>query len=179
MKKLLSIALMLFVGMMVRAQEGHWSTGMVEADELTGQKAGEYYRFTIDSIGSITIPDWNGWSFQLNSADGMFDSWIIHGSVRTIICAKFLMGLYDANGKLVEKYQDDMAADHNDGSRTMWIDTSWPYTPGKRRKLKRMISAMRNGDGYVRIVVKRRNRPDFDLKVTPYIKQLSSSISIK
>lgn len=167
MKKLFTIALLLLTGLTVSAQ-GKWSTGKIEADELMGQKAGEYYCFANDSIGSVTISDWNGWSFRLHSADGMFDSWIIHGSARTIICAKFVIGRYDANGNLVEKYQDDMAADHNDGSRTMWIDTSWPYTPGKRKKLKRMIAAMRDGEGYVRIVVKRRNKPDFDLKVTPY-----------
>lgn len=34
-----------------------------------------------------------------------------------------------------------------------------------------MVKAMQSGDGYVRIVVKRKETPDFDLKITPYSQQ--------
>ena len=52
--------------------------------------------------------------------------------------------------------------------KSAWINKKWPYTPGERKKLKKMLRALKDGTGYLRIVIPRKSLPDFDMKIMPY-----------
>ena len=108
-------------------------------------------------------------SHGLKGDIGLID--VHDGSVKRIPAVRILMGLYDVNDKLIEKIDNDIEGDENLGYRSAWVNDEWPYTPGQRTKFKKMISGMWSGNGYVRIVIKRINMPDFDLKITPFNQQ--------
>lgn len=169
MRKILTMALLL-IGLSVSAQ-GLWSVGTNKADELTGTKAGSYYRYTVEGMGSIIIWDWSDWVFRLVSYNGGFNTWEIKGHYRTVYYTTMLIGIYDSSGALVEKFKDDIEVDYNQYGKYATINRDWPYSPGKRRKLKKAIRAMKNEGGFVRIVCERRGKPDFDLTITPFDSQ--------
>ena len=81
------------------------------------------------------------------------------------------MGLYTLDGKLTEKWEGTIKADHV-ALKTAWINKNAIYYPSTRKKLKKMFRALKSGEGYVRIISKRRNVEDFDMKVIPYSQQL-------
>lgn len=167
MKKFLTIALMLFAGLSAVAQ-GKWSTFNREPDELIGESGGLYYKYSIDSLGSITIREGDDWKFSIESYQGNFYGYTRLRSDKEVGVVHILMGLYDLNGNLLEKVDEGIESDQNMGYHSAWINTDWLNIYGQRNKLKKMVSCMKSGGGYVRIVVKRTNMPDFDMKITPY-----------
>lgn len=177
MKKLLTIALLL-VGMTASAQkdstttaivqvaqEGMWSTGMNEADELKGIKASPYYCYDMEGMGSFILWNFDDWNFKIITEKGMFDVW--HNKYGNYY-VKVIMGLYTLDGKLIEKFDNTIQADHTDG-KSAWINKNWLYYPSHRKKLRKMMRALKSGDGYIRIVCPRKGMPDFDMKVTKYV----------
>lgn len=177
MKKLLTIALLL-VGITANAQkdstttaivqvaqEGMWSTGMNEADELKGTKAGPYYRYDMEGMGSFILWNFDDWNFKIITEKGMFDVW--HNNYGNYY-VKVIMGLYTLDGKLIEKFDNTIQADHTDG-KSAWINKNWLYFPSHRKKLRKMMRTLKSGDGYIRIVCPRKGMPDFDMKVTKYV----------
>ena len=169
MKRLFTIALMAVMVLTAGAQEkGVWSTGMNEADELTGTVGGPWYRYDVDGMGSFVLWDWSDWKFSVLTEKGSFDVWYNMSTNGTVHYVKVKMGLYNNDNKLVEKFENTIEADYNSMKRA-WINPSWLYTPGHRKKIKKMIRAIHDGTGYVRIVIERKNMPDFDLKITPYV----------
>lgn len=168
MKRLLTIALMTVMAFTCGAQEkGTWSTGMNEADELTGSIGGPWYRYDVDGVGSFILWDWTDWNFKVLTEKGAFDVWYNSSSNGTVYYVKIKMGLYDTGNKLVEKFENTIEADYN-GMKTAWINKGWMYAPGHRKKIKKMIRALKDGSGYVRIVISQKSMPDFDMKVMPY-----------
>lgn len=167
MMKLLTIALMLFVELTVIAQ-GTWSTGMREGDELKGDKGGPYYRYEIEGEGGLVLWDWNDWEFKIFTTKGGFDVWYYQNSGFRYI--RITMGLYTLDGKLTEKIDVlELAADHTHNEA--WINKKGIYFPSTRKKIKKMLRALKSGEGYVRVVCARKDAADFDLKITPYIYQ--------
>ncbi len=177
MKKLLTIALLL-VGMTASAQtdstatavpnktqEGMWSTGMNEADELKGTEAGPYYRYDVEGIGSFILWDFDDWAFKIITEKDMFDVW--HNNYGNYY-VKVIMGLYTLDGKLLDKFENSIQADHNDG-KSAWINKKWIYYPSHRKKLRKMMRTLKSGDGYIRIVCARKSLSDFDMKVTKFV----------
>ena len=164
MKKLFAITLLLLTGLTASAQ-GTWSTGMNEADELKGEKGGPYYCYDLEGMGSFVLWDWEDWSFKILTEKGTFDVWYDKAKIRHYIL--FTMGLYTEEGKLVEKFDDALEADHIE-MKSAWMNKKWTHYIYDRKKIKKMFRALKSGNGYVRIVCKRRGQPDFDLKITPY-----------
>lgn len=169
MKNLLTIVLLLLS--MKTSAQGTWSSFNVNADELKGEPGGVYYKYAIDTLGAVTMREGEEWKFRIESYHGTFYGIVHDGSVKRIPAVRILMGLYDVNDKLIEKIDNDIEGDENLGYRSAWVNDEWPYTPGQRTKFKKMISGMWSGNGYVRIVIKRINMPDFDLKITPFNQQ--------
>lgn len=166
MKKLLSIVLLLLAGLTASAQqEGVWTTGMNEGDELKGLIGGPYYEYTVKGMGSLILWDFADWAFKITTDQSTFDVWHADNGNYFI---RVQMGLYNLDGKLVEKFENDLQADHI-ANRSAWINKKWPYYPSHRKALRKMMKALKEGNGWVRIVCKRRDLSDFDLKVTPYV----------
>ena len=164
MKKLLKIALLLLNVMTVNAQ-GTWSTGMNEADELKGLLGGPYYRYDVEGIGSFILWDWEDCKFRIITDKGKFDEQFSTYSRNWSISIS--MGLYSPDGKLTEKVECPIESDHS-SPNTATINKNWNGIWRNRKKIKKMISALKSGEGFVRIVCKRKDISDFDLKITKY-----------
>ena len=170
MKKLLTIVLLL--SSLTTNAQGTWSVFYRQTDELIGEPGGKYYKFSNDTLGSVILREGDEWKLRVESYNGEFYSKVYDGPVKRITAVKVLMGLYDNSGKLQEKLGYEIEGEESQNFRNAWInDDDWIYTPGQRSKFKKMVNGMLLGDGYVRIVIKRMNKPDFDLKVLPYSKQ--------
>lgn len=165
MKKLLTIALLMMAGLTAGAQEGTWSTGMNEADELKGLLGGPYYRYDLEGIGSFILWDWEDWKFRIITDKGRFEENLSSGNWYNSIS----MGLYSPSGQLTEKLESIIEVDHS-SPNTATIDKNWMYyyKPKQKSKIKKIIRALKSGEGYVRIVCKRKDMSDFDLKITKY-----------
>ena len=171
MKKLLTMLLLLFVALATNAQ-GIWSVFYRQTDELIGEPGGKYYKFSNDTLGSVILKEGDDWKLRVESYNGEFYSKVYDGPAKRLTAVKVLMGLYDKSGKLQEKLGYEIEGDESQSFRNAWInDDDWIYTPGQRSKFRKMVNGMLFGDGYVRIVVKRINKQNFDLKVTPYIQK--------
>ena len=166
MKKLLTIALMLLVELTASAQ-GTWVTYELEVDELTGEPGGKYMKFVNDTIGSVTIHEGDDFWMRVESCNGNFYG--IYDTNRVGI-VQMLLGLYDDNGKLLDKYEGKIHGTEHLNFRSVWIDKDWSYF-GQKPVLKKIIARMKSGNGYARIVIHRVDMPDFDLKITPYSQQ--------
>lgn len=168
MRKLLTIALML-IGMTAYAQ-GVWKTVKVEADELKGVKGGESYQFTVDSIGFIEITDWKKDRITITTNEGVFEyskQEVVNPVTRmnkTVYVSKILIGLYNSEGGLQEKLDGESYFAEENPKSLLVVGRTFSQT----RIMKRMLKAVQSGEGYLRIISKRKGMPDFDLKTTPY-----------
>ena len=168
MRKLLTIALML-IGMTAYAQ-GVWKTVKVEADELKGVKGGESYQFTVDSIGFIEITDWKKDRITITTNEGVFEyskQEVVNPVTRmnkTVYVSKILIGLYNSEGGLQEKLDGESYFAEENPKSLLVVGRTFSQT----RIMKRMLKAVQSGEGYLRIISKRKGMPDFYLKTTPY-----------
>lgn len=188
MKKLLTITLMLLAELTAGAQ-GTWSTVEVPADELKGEKGGTHYKYSVEGVGEIEIYDWNDCLVRVGTYEGSFDykeitsrkvmNYSMGGGVSTQsepyatprLSSTVLIGKYDNNGKLKDKSEEGWEVDSNQNYQNVMVNKKWFFYPQSCRKIKKLVKAMQSGDGYVRIVIKRKEMPDFDLKITPYSQQ--------
>lgn len=164
MKKLL-IMLHLLITVLVANAQGTWSTGMREGDELKGDNGGPYYRYEIEGDGGLVLWDWKDWEFKIFTTKGGFDVWYYQNSGFRYI--RITMGLYTLDGKLTDKRDIELAADHT--QKEAWINKKGMYYPATRKMIKKMLRALKSGEGYVRIICARKGAADFDLKIMPYI----------
>lgn len=170
MRKLLAIALMTMLTTSTNAQ-GQWTTVKVEADELKGVKGGESYQYSVDSVGSIEITDWKKDRIVITTNDGVFE-YSKHEVVnpvtrmnKTVYISKVLVGLYNVEGTLQEKLDGESYFDEEGDSKSLLV-VGRTFT--QTRQIKRMLKAVQSGEGYLRVVCKRKDMPDFDIKTTPY-----------
>lgn len=164
MKKLLAIALLMVLSMTASAQ-GTWTVSHREADELIGQTAQDVYMYEAPGIGTVVVWDWKKPDFRLITDKGFFNQVRLQGSG---LCVPVKVGFYDKNGKLKTRFQLIMYCEDNHGMK--WIATGGYYLAG-RGNIRKILAHMKSGDGYVRIVAELYDRPDFDIKVTPYQKR--------
>lgn len=181
MKKLFAIAILMLVSMATSAQ-GVWTTIETPADELKGEKGGTHYKYSVEGTGEIEIYAWNDWLFKITTNEGGFDYNEITMrkvynsdlSVRTepLSTPRYkcivLIGLYDSNDNLKEKLELAMEVDQHQKCQNLTVNKSWFPYPQTGRKVKKLFKAIREGKGYLRIVAKRKEMPDFDIKITPY-----------
>ena len=174
MKKHIVMTLMALATLTAGAQ-GTWTTGTTKGDELKGEAPETYYRYEVPGVGSFISWDWDKANFRLITDKGQFKAWektillsngnqVETGDVYVTVIA----GLYDKNGKLEKKVEFNMYVE--DDSNNAWIKTYYWYHNG-RGKLRKIISKIRSGEGYVRFVAGRAGMSDFDLTVTPYTGQ--------
>lgn len=174
MKKLLTIALMLLAGLTAGAQ-GTWTTGMTAGDELKGTKPKPYYYYEVPGMGEFVSWTWEDAYFRLIS-EHPFQVWektLLFQNGNQVNTGELYVpmtaGIYDKNGKLEKKVEFNMIVEDNTGNRQ--IHTYKFYGMSGRGKLRKIISKIRSGEGYVRFVAGRAGMSDFDLTVTPYTGQ--------
>lgn len=164
MKKILTIVLMAVFTITANAQ-GNWRVSHRQADELKGQTAQDVYMYEAPGIGSVVVWDWTKPDFRLITDNGFFHQKNIQG---VGLCVPINVGFYDKNDNLKTKFQLIMFVEDNQGMK--WIATGGWYLAG-RGNIRKALSRMKSGDGYVRIVAELYNRPDFDIKISPFDKQ--------
>ena len=86
---------------------------------------------------------------------------------KVVYVSKILIGLYNSEGALQEKLDGESYFDDENPKSLLVVGRTFKQT----RQMKLMLKALQSGDGYMRIVVKRKEMPDFDLKITPYSQQ--------
>ncbi len=162
MKKILTMIFLIVLCLTANAQ-GIWSTGMLEADELKGTVGGPFYRYEVKGDGGFVLWDWNKADFKIFTSKGNFDVWYYTNSGYRF--TSITIGLYTLDGKLKSKLDQRMAADQT--CKEAWINKQDLDIP-RRNKIKRMLKALKTGDGYVRIISARKGAEDFDIKIMPY-----------
>lgn len=172
MKKLLFL---LFTCMLTTTMQGQgkWETTMNEADELKEQEAGEVMIYTVPKMGSFVIWGWDKYQFRLTSDEAQFNIETIYnqytGSHSGVLV---LVGIYEDNGTLKEKFKMWLDREDNVGNRFVRTRNAGGMANpvGQKGKVKKIFKALQANSGYVRIVVQRYNTTDFDIKITPYTK---------
>lgn len=164
MKKILVIAMMVVLNITASAQ-GTWSVSHRQADELKGQTAQDVYMYEAPGIGTVVVWDWKKPDFRLITDKGIFHQELVQG---VGLCVPIQVGFYDKHGNLKTKFQLIMFTEDNHGLK--WIATGGYYLGG-RGNIRKALARMKSGDGYVRIVAKLANNPDFDIKIYPFNNQ--------
>lgn len=159
MKKLITFALLLLC--MTAGAQGKWIVSHREADPMKGQEAKDVYIFGVEGIGGVVVWDWDKADFRLITEKGMFRKWLSNGAPFVPVKA----GFYDENGNMTEMVTVSLLPEDN--SMGKYIATADRYILG-RKDIRKIMSRMKSGKGYVRFVVERYNDTDFDIKVTPY-----------
>ena len=160
MKRLMTIALVLSAVLTACAQ-GRWTVSHREADELKGQTAKDVYIYDVAGVGTLVVWDWKSPNFRLISEKGMFRKMVSGGN--TFIPVK--VGFYDENGIFEKSVTINLAEELNHSGRYI---TTFDYYMLGRKDIKKTLSRLRSGKGYVRFLAMLYNQPDFDLKVTPF-----------
>ena len=160
MKKIIAIALLLLAGLSVSAQ-GRWTVSHREADPMKGQTEKDVYIYEINGVGSVVVWDWDKADFRLITEKGMFkDEYTTNGKMVPVKA-----GFYNKQGKMEKMVTVILFPEDNHNNK--FIATGAFYYFG-RGDIRKIISHMKKGKGYVRFVVQRYNDTDFDIIVTPY-----------
>lgn len=165
MKKVLLFFFMMCATMTAGAQ-GTWQKVINEADELRGQEAGEAIIYSIPQMGSFVVFGWDSCQFRLVSDETIFNTVVSSGYTGQ----KILVGIYDDNNKLIEKFEMWLDLESNTGHRFIKTrNAGYMSNPvGQKKKVKKIFKALQSDSGYVRIIAERYNSTDFDIKITPY-----------
>lgn len=118
-----------------------------EADELKREKAYTAHCYR-NNDGEFFMDDDINSPVVIYTFDGIFDTKYICGQR---MAENSIIGLYDKNGKLLEKFVNIQMVITNSGCAGV-----------KNKKIKDFI---RNKQGYVRFVISRYARSDFDMKI--------------
>lgn len=171
MQKILAIIIMTVLCGTVLAQSS-WTTEKVEADELRGIKGGESYLYSVDSVGTIKIADWKKDRITITTNEGVFaytknqENNPVTNMSKVVYVSKVLIGLYDTKGVLQDKLDGESYFDDDSPKSLLVVGRTFSQS----RQIKRMLKVVQSGDGCLRIVCKRKEMPDFDIKTTPYNK---------
>lgn len=85
---------------------------------------------------------------------------------KVVYVSKVLIGLYDTKGVLQEKLDGESYFDDDSPKSLLVVGRTFSQS----RQIKRMLKAVQSGGGCLRIVCKRKDMPDFDIKTTLYKK---------
>ena len=162
MKKFLTIALLLLTVLTAGAQ-GTWEVVHREADPMKGQDARDVYIYNAPGIGRVVVWDWEKADFRLITEKGMFRTWVSAGAVYVPV----KVGFFDEDGNMEKMINVNLIPEDNQMKK--YITTADHYLLG-RKDIRKTISRMKSGKGYVRIVAELYNQADFDIIVYPYQK---------
>lgn len=151
---------------MTAQTEGKWHVSQVEPDELKGEPGGSRYVYEVANIGWFIVWDWNEYQFMLSGLHP-FATEHVSGMVSSHTGELVLVGIYDANGKMTEKFELWLDLVRDSGHKELRTrNAGYMSTPiGQKKKVRKIFEALRSGVGYVRIVAPRYDNSDFDIKI--------------
>lgn len=162
MKRIIAL-LLLFIPLLSMAQQ--WEVIESEPDELKGTQGGVSYCFTDDEVGGFVY--YGDYQFSIFANEPNFFRIERIGDYRG---AQVLVGLYDGNDKLIEKFK--MWLDEVDNTVMRFLKTrnmGGMFNPvGQKGKVKKIIKHLNGKSGYVRIVTSRYDSTDFDLRISTF-----------
>ena len=174
MKKLLLtfiLALSCTLGVMAQT-EGKWHVLQVEPDELKDEPGGSRYVYEVENVGWFIVREWDKYQFMISSFHP-FAAEHVSDLVSSYDGELVLVGIYDANGKLTEKFEMWLDLVRDSGYKDLRTrDAGFMNNPvGQKKKVRKIFEALRSGVGYVRIVAPRYDKSDFDIKILAFQEQ--------
>ena len=174
MKKLLLtfiLALSCTLGVMAQT-EGKWHVLQVEPDELKDEPGGSRYVYEVENVGWFIVREWDKYQFMISSFHP-FAAEHVSDLVSSYDGELVLVGIYDANGKLTEKFEMWLDLVRDSGYKDLRTrDAGFMNNPvGQKKKVRKIFEALRSGAGYVRIVAPRYDKSDFDIKILAFQEQ--------
>ena len=174
MKKLLLtfiLALSCTLGVMAQT-EGKWHVLQVEPDELKDEPGGSRYVYEVENVGWFIVREWDKYQFMISSFHP-FAAEHVSDLVSSYDGELVLVGIYDANGKLTEKFEMWLDLVRDSGYKDLRTrDAGFMNNPvGQKKKVRKIFEALRSGAGYVRIVAPRYDHSDFDIKILAFQEQ--------
>lgn len=84
-----------------------------------------------------------------------------------------LVGIYDADGKMTEKFKLWLDLVRDSGLKDLRTRNAGGMSNpvGQKKKVRKIFEALRSGAGYVRIVAPRYDNSDFDIKIPAFREQ--------
>ena len=132
-----------------------WYDLKFDADELTGSKERTIYCYRTKD-GEVVVPNDNNEAFMFYTFDGIFDTNYEFGES---IAEKVIIGLYDINGKLIEKIENGV----------FFVLDSGLCATGDNKINNKINSFIKTKKGFVRVVANKFAEGNFDIKI-PCIK---------
>jgi hypothetical protein len=158
MKAIITTAAMLLLSITASAQ---WVLERYKADPLLGTNETVYKIFV---QGDFSFFIYSDDQFGIWTSDGIFN----RERVRADVGQQVLVGLYDDNDKLVDKFKIWLDYD-NDGRRLRTRDLGVMNNPvGQGKKAKKLYKHLNSGKGYARIVADRFGKSKYDIKIPQY-----------
>lgn len=160
------------LGMMAQT-EGKWQVLQVEPDELKGAPGGSRYVYEMENMGQFIVWDWNEYQFMISSLHP-FATERVSGMVSVSNGELVLVGIYDADGKMTEKFKLWLDLVKDSGYKDLRTRNagSMSNPVGQKKKVRKIFEALRSGVGYVRIVAPRYDNSDFDIKIPAFREQV-------
>lgn len=146
----------------------NWSTKSHEADELTEQDSYTSYVYEDPNVGSFIYWSNQKDQFRIISKNGIFNYESVYNQGGSHYCGfDIIVGLYDENNKLVEKFSMWLDCPSSDGKPTFGETRNRGklFNPiGQSKKVKKILTHLQT-TGYVRILADLYGNSKFDLKV--------------
>ena len=172
MKSIMTITIALLMAIATSAQgEGEWQKHESKADELKGLSGNTYYTYTVPGVGGFMFDGFDTYQFCLLSDGVQFNIETGYSQFAgSYAGVSVLVGIYDGDGKLTEKFKMWLDRVENMGNYAVKTRNAGGMSNpvGQKGKVKKIFKALQSGGGYVRIVAERFQRTDFDLKIPPY-----------
>ena len=163
MKKKIIIAMITLATLTAGAQ-GEWSSAQYAGDELTGTEAYTAYQYKEAGNGSYVSWGWNDPHFRLITENGIFSESICYAWYGQYRAVRVLVGIYDGQGNLKEKFYVDMYKEKESPGDRIALSSM----KSERKKAKKIAKALTSDKGIVRFVCARYSQSDFDLWVPHY-----------
>ena len=141
---------------------GEWTKDVVLPDELLGV-TNSYTKYTYIDGGNTfvfrsDIPD----QFYITSPY-VLDCQTYGGSR---ICLKVRIGLYDGEGRMIEKFEMYLEEKNNQCTAVGTFDCDFMSQPvGQRKNTRKILSHLKRSDGFVRIIADSYSHGLYDLRV--------------
>ena len=166
MKKVLAIIMLLVVTLSTRAQDGKWVSDTIKGDELKGTVTTVAHCYIQEGMGMFIFWEDNNGRFAIVSPKKIFNSMISNGENGALS----FVGLYDNEDNLKEKLEIWLTLEETSGHKRLFAIDKYnnPLVKGHKKNIKKVLDAVRSGDGDVRILAGRYQADDFDIKIPPF-----------
>ena len=147
-----------------------WVITNQEADDLKGNKAYTSYIYNQPGEGSFVFWGFEEYQFRIISENGVFNYESGYNQYSGSYSGEsIIVGLYDDNDKLIEKFNMWLDRDKSKGGNFLNTRNAGGMSNpvGQKGKVKKIFKHLQGNSGYVRIVAARYNHADFDIKIPP------------